>query len=581
MVARSVSGDIQWQFWNEGSPWSAWYTLEAPSVGAASAPVITTNARNHLEVFVRGGDARLYRRIFDGSWTPNWERLGNEAFAGKPAIALRVDGTLETVVATVDGGLRHETFIDGLSVASQSIDGPIAANTSPALAVSADELHLFITSSSHHLAERVLTGAGWSPWRDLGGMLTSSPSVAGSLARRELTVAASIEESGTPGMWVRSWPVPQPCHVELTCGACAESCVGGSCEAPARLGGAPTHYRRLDGSDALMVRAADGHLYYFVRRLDEWFVSDLYARGTGPVGLATGEASASARPDGVETVFYRTIDNQVAALTSRGDGWEFYPLSDFAKGSDTKGDPVGYVRADGSQDVVYRGIDDHVWVLYLPKDDTWYSYDFTGGSLQAPSARSDLYPFIRADDDSAVVYVGGDGQVHELYLVGSNWQWTSMVPPNGEEPLGDPTAYVRADQRNAIVYRSADGGIHEWSADWNSHSWTQHEDVSVVTGAPSSDVDPTAYVGGDGRDAIVYRSNEDIYQLRRDASGWVVIDLTEAAGAPGAESSPTPFVDSDGASAVAYVAVDGRLVELSSEDGEDWTWSVIFDHAWQ
>jgi hypothetical protein len=580
VFARDDAGDIRWLYWDGATDVvSSWISLTPPNVGAASAPVVVSNAPNHLDLFVRGGDGGLYWRRYVGAWEPDWKRLGEETVVGKPAVAMRVDGTVEVVLATGDGALRHQTFRQGSS-AGQTLDGPIAPGTSPTLVVAGDALHLLVSTASHHLAERILEGTSWGPWRDLGGLISGSPSALGSLGRREVHVAAAVPEGGNDGVWVRSWPAVRPCYAEAACGTCAEPCAGGACQKPTGLAGAPTHYRRFDGNDALVVRAVNSHLYYFAHESAGWRSFDVSANAIGNVGLAISDASAYLRSDGYEAVLYRAMDNQVSELTLVADRWAGSPVSDLASAPDAGGAPFGNLRSDGYNVIDYRGVDDHIHEVYLSRG-YWYDSDLSG-YLGAPNASGDPVSFIRADDDNAVIYRTDDNRLYELYLLAAT-TWVAAPVSSasmGTEPLGTPAAYVRSDSRNAIVYRGVDRQIHELSADWNNHDWT---DVNLSTAASAgfaADA-PKAYVRADGTDAVVYRGeDEHLYALHRDGSVWSVENVSAAAGAPLARSNVAPYVRADDRDAIAYVSVDGRLVELSRGD-ESWEWEVIFDGAWR
>lgn len=579
VFVRGDAGDLRWLYWDgAANVVSNWSSLAPPDVGAASAPVVVSNAPGHLGLFVRGGDGALYWRSYAGVWEPDWKRLGEETFVGKPAVAMRVDGTVEVVVATGEGALRHQTFSPGSSV-GQTLEGPIAPGTSPTLVVAGDALHLLVSNASHHLAERILEGTSWGPWRDLGGLISGSPGALGSLGRREVHVAAAVPEGGSTGVWVRSWPAARPCYIEAACGTCAESCIGNVCQKPSALVSTPTHYTRFDGSDALIARAVNSHLYYFARESAGWRSFDLSTNSIGKTALAVTDTSAYLRTDGYESVLYRAMDNQVSELTLVNKVWTYSPLSDLASAPDANGAPFGHLRSDGYNVVDYHGVDHHIHEIYLFRG-YWYDFDLSG-YLGAPNASGDAVPFIRADDDDAVIYRTEDDRLQELYLTPTSWFASAVTSASvGVEVLGNPAAYVRSDLRNAIVYRGVDKQIHEASADWNGHDWID-VNLSIASSAGHADDAPSGYVRADGTDSVVYRGDDEhVYELHRNGAGWSVTNVSEAAGAPSAGSNVTPYVRSDGRDAIAYVTADGRLLELV-RDAEAWDWEVIFDGTWR
>jgi hypothetical protein len=78
------------------------------------------------------------------------------------------------------------------------------------------------------------------------------------------------------------------------------------------------------------------------------------------------------------------------------------------------GNPLGYVRGDGTAAVVYRGTDNHVHELAL-QGSSWSHYDLTT-LAGAPSTSDNARGYVRSDMVTAVVYRGANGHVYELAL---------------------------------------------------------------------------------------------------------------------------------------------------------------------
>ena len=77
--------------------WSlGWVSIGAPPGGATSAPAATSNATGKIDVFVRGGDAAIWRRTWTTSCCP-WSIVGGVA-GSAPAVASRCTGRLDLCV---------------------------------------------------------------------------------------------------------------------------------------------------------------------------------------------------------------------------------------------------------------------------------------------------------------------------------------------------------------------------------------------------------------------------------------------------------------------------------------------------
>ena len=70
--------------------------------------------------------------------------------------------------------------------------------------------------------------------------------------------------------------------------------------------------------------------------------------------------------DGTQHVVYRGQDDHIYQLWwSAATGWQLDDLTYATGGSAAAGNPAGYVfDADGTQHVVYRGQDDHIYQLW-------------------------------------------------------------------------------------------------------------------------------------------------------------------------------------------------------------------------
>ena len=167
-------------------------------------------------------------------------------------------------------------------------------------------------------------------------------------------------------------------------------------------------------------------------------------------------------------------DKVVAALDSRlliyelPPLWQYGDLSGHVGAPDALGDPAGYARSDGTNSVVYRGTNNHIYELYL-SGGTWLFGDLSGnardlsGNVGAPDALGDPAGYARSDGTNSVVYRGANNHIYELYLSGDPpWKYGDLCLISGApDALGDPAGYACSDRTNSVVYRGANDHIYE------------------------------------------------------------------------------------------------------------------------
>ena len=599
LFARSVDGDILWNTLSDPSgavdpSWGAWQSIGAPEVGAASAPAVAGTYGQfgkRLDVFLRGNDDALYRKTYAGSWEPSWAKVDASLFVGTPAAAARSDEKIDVVVATATGRLLQHTFDGAQSRSSQSLDAPIAPDTSPALAASAGGLYLYVRTPLQHLAERVLSAETWGAWRNLGGMLESSPAVVGHEGRPHVDVAAILDDAGQDSLWLRSWPYLRPCYVGASaCGTCAEPC-DGACPTYSDPAGDPTFYTRLDGRDVVLSRADDGHVYELARVGASWSFRDLsMAAGASP--LAASNLSAQVRKDGsdyVNSIAYRSISSEAVELFSLNSleavEWKSRTFSQSAQAPHAQGD-VALFNPFEQASVLYRGRDARIYEI-TESAGLWVFRDLSTDA-SAPDASGDPQPF-----SSSILYRSENNRLSEIYLespvsvldkgvpmtpaVRATWVTKDMLlEANAPDAAGDPAAYVRSDARNAVLYRGLDGHIYELSAASGGNDWSV-VDLTSATGVPTAASDPRGYRRSDDTDAVVYQGvDQHIHELSRHGEQWLWTNLSSEARSAAAASRPMPYRRNDHVNGVVYRAADARLYELSLVNGV-WKKTVIYD----
>jgi hypothetical protein len=199
---------------------------------------------------------------------------------------------------------------------------------------------------------------------------------------------------------------------------------------------------------------------------------------------------------------------------------------------------VGYIRADGTDAVVYISPDGDVREIARGAGG-WAASDLSA-SAGAPIAEGfDLSPYVRGDEVSAVVYrAHADTNFHELRFQGGMWidgdLTTTAGGPLGLAPAGvRPKGFVRPDGVSTVVFETSDGHVREMFLQgggwWN-------DDLTVLSGAPPilyPGMGPYPYVRSDGVSAVVFggaSADSTIYEIRLDSGRWVATNLTAAAG---------------------------------------------------
>ena len=156
----------------------------------AGGPTAVKNARGQLEVFARGVDKHLYRRVSSGDCcafdAAKWECLGG-CFSSKPHALLSSQGMVHVFARGCDRSVwqLQQTRDDvGELVWGewQSLGGVVSS--APVAGVDAEGLiHVFargITRALVSTAQRWnLSAVVWEPWAALGGALASGPRLDG------------------------------------------------------------------------------------------------------------------------------------------------------------------------------------------------------------------------------------------------------------------------------------------------------------------------------------------------------------------------------------------------------------------
>jgi hypothetical protein len=233
---------------------------------------------------------------------------------------------------------------------------------------------------------------------------------------------------------------------------------------------------------------------------------------------------------------------------------------------------VGYVRSDGFNSVVHKGINGNIHELFL-SGLTW-SHGEIAPLANEPIAGK-LTAYRRADGTNVVVYRSTHGRVIEVALTGSGWVPADLTNWGGNTAAGDPVGYVRADGVSAVVFRSADGHINELRHGTQAWIPTDLTVASNGTGNLASS-DPTPFIRADGLSSVVYRSGSTIIELfKAPRSPWAIggpASLavpanggTGSAPAAAVGSRPYGFTHRNGVAAILYRSTANRMIELRLE----------------
>lgn len=237
--------------------------------------------------------------------------------------------------------------------------------------------------------------------------------------------------------------------------------------------------------------------------------------------------------------------------------------------------PHGYVRSDGRNVVVSYSASERIRELVL-EGGHWVSYDLTKAAGDAPRGFNP-HGYVRGDGISAVVYNGRSSEgsrMHELALIGNAWRHTDLTAVSGAVGTGIMWPYVRHDGTTVVVYRGPDGHIHELAGEGNT--WRDY-DLTVHAGAPTdpqrlptpSHV-PVGYARSDGSSAVVFRSADGEIRQLKLTDRWSYSNLTNDAGDPKATSGIAAAVRHDGTNVVFYAGQDHHLHELSLDPTGEW-----------
>ncbi len=304
--------------------------------------------------------------------------------------------------------------------------------------------------------------------------------------------------------------------------------------------GDPSAFRRSDYNvNSIVWRDSNNHILELT--IPGGGVTDLFS-GTNATP-AKGNPSGFVDVNNGNNIAYRGLDNQLY-MFSRVLGSTSWLGGSAPFASSLAGNPFGYVHSDGTPAIVYRGLDNHVHEVaptVTPRGKYWLPMDLSS-TANAVAAAGDPVAYRRSDNVNSVVYHGIDNHIYELYLPftgGSGWQVRYLFAGlPAVAAAGDPAVYVRSDNVNSVVYRGIDNHIHELTLPLNGAAWATG-DLSSGTLAPAAAGEPAGYRRTDATNSVVYRAyNNHLYELYlASGSGWKVRDLFGSTSSSGAAAA--------------------------------------------
>ncbi len=322
----------------------------------------------------------------------------------------------------------------------------------------------------------------------------------------------------------------------------------------------------------------DGHLHELYYTLQGgWKHSDLSARSNAApaVGTPTGYRYDEL---GTQHVLFRGADNHIHEIYyQKQSGWKHSSISARAGASLASGDPFGYTfHVFKSQQVVYRGQDNHINELYWVQSGGWRTSKLTVRA-NAPTSAGDPSAYIFRDQNN-VIYRGSDNHIHCLnYTTTTDWKHIDLsarmnAPPANSNPSG---LQYHVYNSQHVFYVAHDGHIQEFY--WTDQGGWKHSDLTARANATPATGNIKCYVWGD-QNHIVYRGvDSNIHELYYSkTTGWKHTNLSQITRSPQAIGDPIGHTYAGyNSQHVMYQGNDGNIHELYYIDGQGWKQSNL------
>ena len=268
--------------------------------------------------------------------------------------------------------------------------------------------------------------------------------------------------------------------------------------------GKPSAYAWEDNeSQHVVYRDVQGEIQELWYRANVgWQHKNLSAATAAPLAASDPIAYVWAE-DGSQHVIYRGQNGHIYELWKRYASWHVKDLSAETGGALATGTPQAYVWADdSSQHVIYRGDDGQVHELWF-KPPTGWVHKAIGAETQAVAALGDPVGLVsEVANEQHIFYRGIDGRMHELWWEFGTWQYRFL----GAQHIVVGSLSVVAEQDGmaySIFYRKTDGNVYRLWFDGLGNSGT-----ALVSGASDSaavNSNPIAFLAKGAQPAVVYR----------------------------------------------------------------------------
>ena len=303
----------------------------------------------------------------------------------------------------------------------------------------------------------------------------------------------------------------------------------------------------LNGTTHIGYETGDNHIHEMVIGQEgTWRDSDITSIAGGPE-LEDAILAGSTWPDGhTQQIAY------ASAMNANGHIYELVMYQDHPWSvEDILSQPIGAAPADGfaligyawkaggTKHIVYSGRDGHLHELSAGVTGMWKYADLTQVT-GAPLVENALLAACvwEAGKTKQVVYVSGDGHIHELMSgMDGAWKHTDLMDAAGAPLAGDSAlaAYVwETGGTKQVVYTGNNGDVYELVCGQDT-VWT-FADLTGLTGAPlaaGTALTGYAWETGSAKQVVYVASNHHVYELRLSIQGtWEPTDLTQLLGLP-------------------------------------------------
>jgi hypothetical protein len=170
--------DSHGALWNISVGKRTWTSIGGVSTSSPAA--VSWGSSNRTDVFIRGSDGALWHSYYQGGWS-KWESLGGQLAAGTgPAASSSGIGRLDVFVEGTTGAMWHKAWTGAAWSGWQNLGGVLTA--SPAAVAGSHTSDVFVRGTDAAVWYKYYQN-GWSSWKSLGGQLApkTGPAVSGNL----------------------------------------------------------------------------------------------------------------------------------------------------------------------------------------------------------------------------------------------------------------------------------------------------------------------------------------------------------------------------------------------------------------